>query len=113
MVESKERQGGEGLFSETIKVWTKGFDGRAVQFKGTQSNRAIGYPNNVSVHTTDDGYLVTWDPPNYGMEDLRIYVVRWYQGPQEYLCGTAETKNTTYLSKSQVSDFNLTHSNEI
>lgn len=98
MVLSKERQGeGEALFSKAIKVHTRGFDGQAVQFKGSESNPPIGYPNNISIHITEDGYLVTWDPPEHGIENLRIYVVRWYQGPHEYLSGTAETKNTSFL----------------
>lgn len=98
MVLSKDKQG-DGLFSKSVKIWTKGIDGEVIQSSSSQSRPPIGHPTNLSVHATGDGYLLTWDPPEYGLEKLRIYVVRWYQGPQEHFSGSAETKNTTYLSE--------------
>lgn len=58
----------------------------------------IGPPRNLSVDQTPDGnYLVTWDPPEYGKELLRIYLVRWWLEPKHTLHGTAETRQTQYL----------------
>lgn len=99
MVLSKDKQG-DGLFSKSVKIWTKGIDGEIIHSSSSsQSKPPIGHPTNLSVHVTGDGYLLIWDPPEYGLEELRIYVVRWYLGPREHFSGSAETKNTTYLSK--------------
>lgn len=96
MVLSKDAQG-NNLFSKAIRVWSQGIDGQTMSFANKSSRPPIGYPTNVCVYATDDGYLITWDPPEYGLDELRLYVVRWFEGPQEHLCGTAETKNTSYL----------------
>lgn len=96
MVVSKE-DNGSGLFSKAIRIWTKPIDG--VSPNKSYSKPPIGYPRNVCVYPTSEGYLITWDPPEYGGDELRIYVVRWYEGPREHLQGTAETKNTSYLGE--------------
>lgn len=99
MVFCKERSG-EGLFSKPVKIWTKGLDGQTVQFKAdVQTSLMIGPPRNLTIYNTDEGYLITWEPPDRRLDELRIYIVRWYQGPNEYIQGSAETKNTSYLSE--------------
>lgn len=58
----------------------------------------IGPPRNVSVaeKPTGDGFVVSWDPPEYGLETLRVYLVRWYREPGHFLHGTAETREHYY-----------------
>lgn len=60
----------------------------------------MGPPRNLSVTLTTDGYLLSWSPPNHGLDLLRIYVVRWSQGTSVQVTKTAETTNNFYLSKS-------------
>lgn len=98
MVLSKERQG-EGLFSKTIKVWTRGSDGQPVHYSSASTNQVVGSPNNISIHITEEGYLVTWDPPSFGLDNLRGYVLKWYEGDDDLLTGSIETTNTSYLGK--------------
>jgi hypothetical protein len=57
----------------------------------------IGPPRNVSVILTADGYLVTWQPPEFGSDELRVYRVRWTQASREYIYGSAETQDTTFI----------------
>lgn len=58
----------------------------------------IGPPRNVSVEQTDSGdeFVVTWYPPEYGIETLRVYVLKWWREPGHFLMGTAETRDTYY-----------------
>lgn len=56
-----------------------------------------GPPLNVRVQATVEGYLVTWEPPEYGKNLVRLYTVSWYRGPSEQLYGRAETTDTYYL----------------
>lgn len=58
----------------------------------------IGPPRNVTVQQTDvgDEFVVTWYPPEYGLETLRVYVVRWFREPGHLLMGSAETRETYY-----------------
>lgn len=57
----------------------------------------IGPPRNVSVTLTSDGYLVTWQPPEYGIDEVRKYRVRWTQPTREYIYGSAETQDNSFL----------------
>lgn len=91
---------GEGLFSKSVRVWTKNIEGEQESFKGPYP--ALGYPRNVTIFPTDKGLRVNWLPPEYGLEYLKSYIVRWNQ--DEYLFGSADTVNTTYLSKFNKSD---------
>lgn len=95
MILSKNRHG-DGLFSRSIRVWTKGFDGEAEHFRETL-HPLIGSPRNVTLHLTPNGYLLTWDAPDYGLQHLDYYKVRWYQGPDEFLYGEANTRNNSYF----------------
>ncbi|GLV33104.1 borderless [Carabus blaptoides fortunei] len=96
MVLSKENLD-EGMFSKTIIVTTKGpsFDNPEI-IQGEETFAPIGPPRNVSVHLTMNGYLVTWEPPEFGKQSVRVYIVRWTEGPSELLCGTVETKDLFY-----------------
>lgn len=89
----------EGLFSKSIRIWTKNIEGESDQFKG--SLPPVGYPRNVTVNPSSDGLMVTWENPEYGMENLKMYIVRWSQGHDDYIFGSAETINNSMLSKSK------------
>lgn len=95
MVLSKDEEG-DGLFSKTIRVWTKGSTSDPGPV-GMNTFASIGSPRDVRVHETSNGFLVTWDPPEYGVDELRSYVVQWFKGPEEYLHGSGETTNTSFL----------------
>ncbi|XP_055713087.1 protein borderless [Phlebotomus papatasi] len=91
---------GDGIFSKAFRYFTKPRDFKdAQQYRDPiQQFAQIGPPRNLSVDQTPDGnYLVTWDPPEYGKELLRIYLVRWWLEPKHTLHGTAETRQTQYL----------------
>lgn len=59
----------------------------------------IGPPLNLSVSIKPDGFLVSWDSPEYGQDMLSIYVVRWFLQPEHKLHGRAETRNNFYLGE--------------
>lgn len=61
---------------------------------------------NLSVSVKPDGYLVSWDSPEYGKEMLGLYVVRWYLEPEHRLHGKAETTNNFYLGECLVASWN-------
>lgn len=50
----------------------------------------------VTEKPTGDGFVVSWDSPEYGLETLRVYLVRWYREPGHFLHGTAETRENYY-----------------
>ncbi|CAH0560339.1 unnamed protein product [Brassicogethes aeneus] len=87
---------GDGLFSKSLRVWTKSEDGDKEPFK-TSYMPPIGFPRNVTVVTKDDGLLVNWEKPEYGFENLKRYIIRWSQGPDEYIYGSDDTTETHYL----------------
>ena len=89
-------ESGDGLFSKSVRVWTKGVNGEADRYRSNLFP-PVGYPRNISVFPTDHGFVVTWEPPEYGAENLKFYVVRWFEEPENHLFGSAETKNTSYL----------------
>lgn len=37
----------------------------------------IGYPRNVAAKPLDDGLLVIWEPPEFGMQLFKTYIVRY------------------------------------
>lgn len=43
--------------------------------------------------------MATWEPPEYGYEMLRIYVLKWFRvnEPLHVLSGTVETRNLYYI----------------
>lgn len=74
----------------------------AAEFTDTMQQFAqIGPPRNMTVEAkpTGDGYVVSWYPPDYGLESLRVYLVRWYREPGHFLHGTAETRDNYYTGK--------------
>ncbi|XP_060531403.1 protein borderless [Cylas formicarius] len=85
---------GDGPFSKSIRVWTKNIEQETNLYKGTAP---IGYPTNIQSKPTDDGLFVMWDPPIFGLEVLKTYIVRWSQGSDDYIFGAAETPDTSYL----------------
>lgn len=36
----------------------------------------IGPPKNVSVDIRPDGFLVSWDSPDYGQDMVGLYIIR-------------------------------------
>lgn len=58
----------------------------------------IGPPQNLTVTETSVSgeFVASWDPPEHGMDSLRVYIVRWYREPGHYLHGSAETRENYY-----------------
>lgn len=106
MVLSQDRHG-DGMFSKAIRVTTKGsktFSASTHASTPLGQFQQIGPPRNLSVTLTADGYLVTWQPPDFGSDELRTYRVRWTQAPREYIYGSAETQGTSFLVPSLEED---------
>uniref|UniRef100_A0A6P7FQ61 Protein borderless n=1 Tax=Diabrotica virgifera virgifera TaxID=50390 RepID=A0A6P7FQ61_DIAVI len=87
---------GDGFFSKSILVWTKDLE---IEPETSLKSKypPVGFPRNVTVHPTDDGLLVEWLKPEYGLEFLKWYIVRWTKNNDEYFFGSADTTNTSYL----------------
>nr|CAD7454888.1 unnamed protein product [Timema tahoe] len=104
MVLSQDKKG-DGMFSKAIQIRTRGSDQgnnvtSAQQYHSPLGSfQQIGPPRNVSVSPSRDGYLVTWEPPDLGMEDLLNYHVRWSQEGKEHLHGQAEVTTNRYLGR--------------
>ncbi|XP_023287560.1 protein borderless isoform X2 [Orussus abietinus] len=101
MVLSQDNHG-DGMFSKAVKVFTLPVASSQNSASGYHSSEpeSMGPPQNVRVQATVEGYLVTWDPPAYGTQYVRLYTVRWFRGPAEHLYGRSETTDTYYLVKS-------------
>lgn len=58
----------------------------------------IGPPRNLTVMPTSTGdeFVVSWLPPEHGLDSLRVYIVRWYREPGHYLHGSSETRENYY-----------------
>ncbi|XP_043512146.1 protein borderless isoform X2 [Frieseomelitta varia] len=100
MVLSQDKHG-DGMFSKTLRIFTQPNlidENSASEYRSPPDDR-MGPPLNVRVQATVQGYLVTWEPPAYGKEQVRLYAVRWFRGPSEQLYGRAETTDTYYLVK--------------
>ncbi|CAK9794813.1 Protein borderless [Anthophora quadrimaculata] len=98
MVLSQDKRG-EGMFSKTLRVFTQptSFDEKSASEYRSPPDDRMGPPINVRVYSTAEGYLVTWEPPAYGKDQVRLYAVRWFSGPSEQLYGRAETTDNYYL----------------
>ncbi|XP_076629523.1 borderless isoform X2 [Colletes latitarsis] len=100
MVLSQDKHG-DGMFSKTLRIFTQPHmidENSASEYRSPPDER-MGPPLNVRVQATVEGYLVTWEPPAYGKEQVRLYTVGWFRGPSERLYGKAETTDTYYLVK--------------
>ncbi|XP_031829317.1 borderless isoform X2 [Nomia melanderi] len=100
MVLSQDKHG-DGMFSKTLRIFTHPtmFDENSASEYRSPPDERMGPPVNVRVQATVEGYLVTWEPPMYGKDQVRLYAVRWFRGPSERLYGRAETTDTYYLVK--------------
>lgn len=103
MVLSQDKHG-DGMFSKSIKVRTKGsgFYQTPQEIKSPLDNPfppANACPKNVSVHYSGDEYLVTWEAPDYGADDVKLYIVKWSKGNFDELTGSAETTELVYNSR--------------
>ncbi|KAK3928663.1 Protein borderless [Frankliniella fusca] len=103
MVLSQDEHG-DGMFSKAIRVKTAGtstVEEVPHEFRAAiGSFQQIGPPRNVTVRVTGEGFLVAWDPPAFGVEDLKHYVVRWARGAPDsgYLpSGTDVTNDLSYI----------------
>ncbi|XP_043252738.1 protein borderless isoform X2 [Colletes gigas] len=100
MVLSQDKHG-DGMFSKTLRIFTQPHmidENSASEYRSPPDER-MGPPLNVRVQATVEGYLVTWEPPAYGKEQVRLYTVGWFRGPSERLYGKEETTDTYYLVK--------------
>ncbi|XP_076174776.1 borderless isoform X2 [Ptiloglossa arizonensis] len=101
MVLSQDKHG-DGMFSKTLRIFTQPHmidENSASEYRSPPEDERMGPPQNVRVQATVEGYLVTWQPPAYGKDQVRLYAVRWFRGPSERLYGRAETTDTYYLVK--------------
>lgn len=101
MVLSQDKHG-DGMFSKTLRVFTQPTmidENSASEYRSPQEDERMSAPLNVRVQATVEGYLVTWEPPAYGSDQVRMYTIRWFRGPTEHLSGKAETTDTYYLVK--------------
>lgn len=62
----------------------------------------IGPPRNLTIQQTDAGYefVASWNPPEYGLDTLAVYVLRWHRQPGNKFEGSLETRNTYIHGKS-------------
>jgi hypothetical protein len=58
----------------------------------------IGPPRNLTIHLNTGGYLLSWSPPVFGLERLRLYVVRMFRSPSKYLVSSSTTQNNHFIS---------------
>lgn len=86
----------DGILSKPITVWTKDLEGEP-EARFISKFPPVGYPRNVTVRPTEGGLLVSWLKPEYGLEFLKWYIVRWTKGRDDYFFGSADTTNTSYL----------------
>ncbi|XP_043252746.1 protein borderless isoform X3 [Colletes gigas] len=101
MVLSQDKHG-DGMFSKTLRIFTQPHmidENSASEYRSPPEDERMGPPLNVRVQATVEGYLVTWEPPAYGKEQVRLYTVGWFRGPSERLYGKEETTDTYYLVK--------------
>lgn len=103
MVLSQDEHG-DGMFSKAIRVKTAGtstVEEVPHEYRTSiGSFQQIGPPRNVTVRVTPDGFLVAWDPPAFGAEDLKHYLVRWARGAPDsgYLpTGSDVTTDLSYV----------------
>lgn len=88
---------GDALFSKPLRILTRSFEddtGRTMH-----SLAPIGLPSNVTIQRVDHGYLVRWFPPDYGLDLLSHYVLKWYDDMSGYMSGTIETRDTAQIGK--------------
>ncbi|KAH0950984.1 hypothetical protein HN011_005222 [Eciton burchellii] len=106
MVLSQDKNG-DGMFSKALRVFTQPSsinDNSPSEYRSSQEMEVMGPPMNVKVQATVEGYLVTWEPPELGKNQVRLYTVRWFRGSSDHLYGRAETTDTYYLVKSLEED---------
>lgn len=88
---------GEALFSKSLRITTLGFDNQHPTVM--QNYSPMGPPLNVTIQYLDSGYLVSWSPPEYGVEYLHQYVLKWFDSLSSSMQGLFETTNTSCLGK--------------
>ncbi|CAH1124627.1 unnamed protein product [Ceutorhynchus assimilis] len=88
---------GDGPFSKSVRIWTTTEEQHEKNlFTGPAP---IGYPRNIEAKPSDEGLLIVWQPPDFGMELFKSYIVRWNKASDDYDFGTAETLENSFLIK--------------
>ena len=59
----------------------------------------IGPPRNLSVTRHSHAYVAEWEQPEYGMDQFRFYILKWWKEPQHKQMGQVETADTFYICK--------------
>lgn len=104
MVLSQDKHG-DGMFSKALRIKTKKVNAVGDYYDYNESRstigafQQIGAPVNLSVKLTTEGYLVTWDPPSFGKEILKTYMLQLTRESTGSLVGTHETKNNYFIGK--------------
>lgn len=100
MVLSQDRYG-DGMFSKAFRYFTKPreFSDPEQYNDPVMPFSQIGPPRNLTLYQNSDGFAATWDPPEYGLDSLRVYIVRWWLEPDHLLHGSAETRDNFYVIK--------------
>lgn len=58
----------------------------------------IGSPQNITVNSTVDGYIVKWLNPIDGINNLRLYRVKWWKDNNDEICA-GETSENSFMGK--------------
>lgn len=103
MVLTQDHQG-DGMFSKAIAIRTKGASITSYHHQHQsplemKSFSPVGSPRNVTVHLVVEGYQVTWDMPDFGLDSIRHYNVRWFRGSIDELAGSVNTTDLSHTSK--------------
>ncbi|XP_075224945.1 borderless isoform X2 [Lycorma delicatula] len=100
MVLSQDQRG-DGMFSKALRYKTKGpgLDENNELKKPLETFQQIGPPQNLRVKIDVEGYKVSWDPPDFGADLLRVYTVSWYEGDKETELIKADTTGTSFIVK--------------
>lgn len=60
----------------------------------------IGPPRNLTLEVTEDGdFRLTWERPEYGLETLRFYILKWWLEPGNAMYGEIKTPDYEYTGK--------------
>lgn len=58
----------------------------------------MGPPSNIIIYRTPQGhYNISWSPPDYGTDLLRVYIVQFFLKPTHRLYGGGETRHTFFI----------------
>lgn len=67
-----------------------------VNYQSPSGSGSLSAPWNLSAINNQQGWLLHWEHPLYGLDMLRLYTVRWWKEPEHHLVGTVETFDNFY-----------------